>query len=193
MNNKLVSKDTAYEFLRELFDRRGPESYLGENVSMADHMEQSAACAIKDGAEDSLVVATLLHDIGHFVSDFPLDALEQGTDNLHENAGAALLEKFFPLSVSEPVRLHVAAKRYLCAVEPSYYERLSSASKNSLKLQGGAMSVEEVAIFKQNKFKDDAVKLRHYDDDGKVVNLAIKPFMEYERMLKGLLTQDEPT
>lgn len=193
MNNKLMSKDMTYEFLRELFDKRGPESYLGENVSMADHMEQSAACAIKDGAEDSLVVATLLHDIGHFVSDFPLDALEQGTDNVHENAGAALLEKFFPLSVSEPVRLHVAAKRYLCAVEPSYYEHLSSASKNSLKLQGDAMSVEEVAIFQQNKFKDDAVKLRYYDDDGKVANLSIKPFMEYERMLKGLLTQDGPT
>lgn len=191
MKNKLVTKDTAFEFLRDLFDKRGPESYLGENVSMADHMEQSAACAVKDGAKDSLVLAALLHDIGHFVSDFPLDALEKGTDNLHENAGATLLEKFFPPSVSEPVRLHVAAKRYLCAVEPSYYDRLSAASVNSLNLQGGAMSAEEVALFEQNKYKGDAVKLRYYDDDGKVVNLCIKPFNEYEKMLKGLLTENE--
>ena len=187
MNNTSLTNDTIVEFLLELFERRGPESYLGENVSMADHMEQSAACAVEAGAPDSLVVAALLHDVGHFVSDFPLDALEKGTDNLHEDAGAKLLQNFFPPSVSEPVRLHVAAKRYLCAVEPRYYDRLSDASINSLNLQGGAMSLDEVAAFEKNAFKDDAVKLRYFDDDGKVVNISIKPITEYKAMLESLL------
>ncbi len=189
MNNNPVTKDTIVGFLLDLFERRGPESYLGENVSMADHMEQSAACAIEDGAPDSLVIAALLHDVGHFVSDFPLDALERGTDNLHEDAGAKLLQSFFPPSVSEPVRLHVAAKRYLCSVEPSYYDRLSAASINSLNLQGGAMSPDEVAEFEKNTFKDEAVKLRYYDDDGKVANLSIKPITKYKPLLEALLLQ----
>lgn len=186
MNKDQITRENIVDFLLDLFERRGPESYLGEAVSMADHMEQSAACAVEDGAPDTLVIAALLHDIGHFTSDFPLDALENGTDNLHEDAGAIILEEYYPKSVSEPVRLHVAAKRYLCAVDPDYYERLSDASINSLNLQGGPMNADEVAEFEKSPFKDDAVKLRYYDDDGKVKGRTIHKIDHYRPLLESL-------
>ena len=189
INKHEVNSDNIVDYLLEIFAVRGPESYLGEPVSMADHMEQSAACAIEDNAPDSLVVAALLHDIGHFIGDFPLDALENGTDNLHEDAGGAILEKFYPPEVSEPVRLHVAAKRYLCTVDDSYYGRLSEASINSFNLQGGKMSAEEVAEFEANPHHKAAVRLRYYDDDGKVAGRTIHKIDWYRPMLEALRLQ----
>ncbi|WP_261841109.1 HD domain-containing protein [Aliamphritea ceti] len=184
-----VTRDNIVEYLLEVFAVRGPESYLGEPVSMADHMEQSAACAVEDDAPDSLVIAALLHDIGHFIGDFPLDALENGTDNLHEDAGGAILQMFYPPEVSEPVRLHVAAKRYLCTVDETYYDRLSPASINSLNLQGGKMSATEVSEFEANPHHKDAVRLRYYDDDGKVADRTIHKVAHYRPLLEALRLQ----
>lgn len=187
MGSNQLSRETVVPFILDLFARRGPESYLGESVSMADHMEQSAACAVEDGADKALVIAALLHDIGHFISDFPLDALEKGMDNYHEDAGAIILEQFYPPEISEPVRLHVAAKRYLCAVDNSYQARLSPASVNSLNLQGGKMNAEEIAAFEANPHHQAAIKLRYYDDDGKVSGRTIYKIEHYRDTLQSLL------
>lgn len=181
-----VNADNIVDFLLELFQRRGPESYLGEPVSMADHMEQSAACAAEDGASEALIIASLLHDIGHFIGEFPLDALENGVDNLHEDAGGDILAMYYPPEVSEPVRLHVAAKRYLCTVNPEYYGRLSLASVNSFNLQGGRMSPQEVSAFEANPHHQAAVKLRYYDDDGKVADRTIHKIDYYRPLLEKL-------
>ena len=160
---------------------------MGEAVSMSQHMEQSAACAVADGAPDSLVVAALLHDIGHFVGEHPIEALEQGRDNYHEEAGARFLESRFPPEVTEPIRLHVAAKRYLCAVDKAYFDQLSDASVNSLNVQGGPMTTQEIRQFETNPHYRDAVRLRRYDDDGKVAGLTIRPVGDYRPMLESLL------
>jgi phosphonate degradation associated HDIG domain protein len=162
---------------------------MGEAVTMSQHMEQSAACAAADGASTSLVVAALLHDIGHFIGEHPIDALENGIDNNHETVGADYLQAHFPDSVSEPVRLHVAAKRYLCATDPGYLGRLSAASVNSLNVQGGPMDAGEAREFEANPHHRDAVQLRLYDDDGKVAGLNIKPVTAYRATLEALASQ----
>ncbi len=185
-NNQLC-KQTIVPFLLSIFATRGPESYLGESVSMAEHMEQSAACATEDHASDELVIAALLHDIGHFISDFPLDALEKGADNFHEDAGALILEQFYPAAISEPVKLHVAAKRYLCTVQPDYRDKLSAASINSYNLQGGKMNAQEVQAFEANPHHQAAIKLRHYDDDGKIKDRNIYKVEHYSSLLTELL------
>ncbi len=189
MTNQQLTKETIVPFILDIFAKRGPESYLGEPVSMAEHMEQSAACAKEDGASDELVVAALLHDIGHFIGDFPLDALENGTDNYHEDSGALILEQFYPPEISEPVKLHVAAKRYLCTVDDSYHGKLSEASINSFNVQGGKMNAEEVAAFEANPHHQAAIKLRHYDDDGKVEGREILSVDQYQPLLKTLLSK----
>ena len=171
----------------DLFATRGTREYMGEAVSMSQHMEQSAARASADGAADSLVVAALLHDIGHFVGAHPIDALENGIDNRHETVGADYLGAHFPPSVTEPIRLHVDAKRYLCATDSGYLERLSPASVGSLQVQGGPMSREEIEAFEANPHHRDAIRLRLYDDDGKVAGLQIRPASQYRDLLESIL------
>jgi predicted HD phosphohydrolase len=187
MSSKSPDRDSIIDFILDLFARRGSDEYMGEAVSMAQHMEQSAACAAAEGASDELVIASLLHDIGHFVGDFPVEALENGIDNMHEEAGARFLEAFYPASVTEPIRLHVAAKKYLCAVDKNYFDCLSDASINSLRVQGGPMSPTEVDEFETNPHYLAAVDVRKYDDDGKVAGLDIKPVEDYREKLESLL------
>ncbi len=133
--------------IADIFDRRGADSYLGEQVTMSAHMLQAAALAEAEAAPPALVAAALLHDIGHYTNEFPEDALERGIDNEHETAGARVLAPWFDADVTDPVRLHVAAKRYLCAVDPGYFARLSPASVHTLGLQGGPMAPAEIAAF----------------------------------------------
>jgi len=180
--------DDIVAFILDLFAQQGATEYMGEAVTMSQHMEQSAACAAADGASDSLVIAALLHDIGHFIGEHPIDALEKGIDNNHETVGADYLQAHFPDSVSEPVRLHVTAKRYLCATDPEYFGRLSAASVNSLNVQGGPMDDAEVRAFEANPHHRQAVKLRLYDDDGKVAGLTIKPVTDYRETLESLVS-----
>ncbi len=187
MATTALAKDDLIDFILDLFMRRGAEEYMGEPVSMAQHMEQSAAIAVADEASPELVAAALLHDIGHFVSDFPIDALENGVDNIHESAGAQFLAPYFPSSVTEPIRLHVAAKKYLCATDASYFKQLSAASVQSLNVQGGPMNQLEIAEFEQSPHYRAAVQLRRYDDDGKVAGLTIKPVSQYRGVLESLL------
>jgi phosphonate degradation associated HDIG domain protein len=189
MTTNSPSTANPVDFILDLFATRGAEEYMGEAVSMSQHMEQTAACAVADAADDGLVIAALLHDIGHFIGDYPIDALENGIDNNHEKVGADYLQAHFPASVSEPVRLHVAAKRYLCATDPDYFARLSSASVQSLEVQGGPMKAAEIAAFEANPHHRAAVKLRLYDDDGKVAGLSIDPVASYRETLMALLAR----
>ena len=133
----------------QAFNEKGDMEY-GERVNMRDHMLQSAVFAQRDGASDLVVAAALLHDYGHFVHDLGEDIADHGIDGKHEEVGADYLEQFFPPEVIEPMRLHVAAKRYLCATDPEYFATVSPASLQSLALQGGPYNAEQVAEFEKN-------------------------------------------
>src|SRR4051794_3328971 len=135
--------------LFELFREKGHGAYFGEAVTETEHALQCAHLAEQSGAAPALVAAALLHDLGHLLHGLPEDVAERGIDARHEEGGAAWLRGHFGPSVVDPVRLHVAAKRYLCAVEPDYLASLSEASRRSLALQGGPMSAAEVARFEQ--------------------------------------------
>lgn len=184
-------------FLQDIFERRGDEEYLGEPVSMAEHMLQAAHFAEKAGERDVVVVAALLHDIGHFVSEFGTFSMTDEFDRHHEDAGAEVLKAFFPSLVIDCVRHHVAAKRYLCATRPEYFQRLSEASVHSLNLQGGPMSQEEVAEFERNPNLGDIIKVRHYDEAGKQAGLRTRSFSDYVPMIQAIVDshaamQDKP-
>ena len=170
--------EAAISLVRDVLERRGDESYLGESVSMTEHMLQSAWIAEQAGETPGVVVAALLHDIGHYTGEFGEDFLERGVDNLHEAAGAKILQRWFPPEVTEPVRWHVAAKRYLCTVEPSYLDGLSEASRRSLELQGGPMNLQEASVFATNPWLDTILRVRRYDDGGKVPGRKT-PGLEY--------------
>jgi len=169
--------------IADIFARRGAEAYLGEAVTMAEHMLQTATLAHASGASAGLVAAALLHDIGHFTSEFGTYTPDDTFDRQHEAAGAAVLAGHFPPRVVEAVRLHVAAKRYLCAVEQSYHDSLSEASKHSLALQGGPMSPTELADFRRLPFYGDAVQIRRWDDAGKVAGMRTMTFDEFRPIL----------
>jgi phosphonate degradation associated HDIG domain protein len=159
---------TAMNEIRAAFERRGQETY-GEGISQLEHAVQCAAFAERDGADAALVTATLLHDIGHLLHDLPADVADSGVDTQHEASGSAWLSRHFSLAVTEPVRMHVAAKRYLATMEPGYFDRLSDASKLSLRLQGGPMTAAQAAAFAIEPFFADAIRLRRWDEEGKIV------------------------
>jgi phosphonate degradation associated HDIG domain protein len=172
----------AFDDFRGAFAKRGHEGY-GEGVSQLEHALQCALFAERDGAPESVIVATLLHDIGHMLHDLPEDIADRGIDTVHESLGSAWLSQHFGPEVSEPVRLHVAAKRYLSAAESGYRDLLSEASKLSLKLQGGPMSAEEQRRFAGERFCKEALDLRRWDDEGKVVGLKTPDLGHFEPMI----------
>jgi len=184
-----VNANNIVNHIEDVFDRRGAESYLGEQVTMAQHMLQTAECAEKAGADNSLIVASLLHDIGHYKNEIPESVLAKGTDNYHEEAGANFLQDFFPQSVVEPIRQHVATKRYLCAVKPEYFDRLSPASVHTLNLQGGPMSAKEVEEFKKNDFLEQCIALRYWDEEGKDPDRTHPPFSYYRHLVESLIVR----
>ena len=163
-----------------LLNGPGRAAYLGEPVSQAEHALQAARLAEQAGAPDSLIVSALLHDVGHLVQRATEDLADQGIDGHHEHAGATWLVKHFGPEVADPARLHVAAKRYLCAIDPQYLNGLSNASQQSLALQGGPMSAPDVARFEQNPNHLQAVRLRRWDDEAKIPGLVV-PGPEYYR------------
>jgi phosphonate degradation associated HDIG domain protein len=170
-----------------MFREYGSGAYLGEPVSLTEHMLQSAYAAEQDGAPPRLVAAALLHDYGHFIHDHDEDAAEHGIDTRHEEVAYAFLSKHFGLEIAEPIRMHVAAKRYLCATDPSYLDELSPASVHSLELQGGPFSPAEVAAFDASPFAEDAVRLRRYDDVGKVQGLETPDLEHYRPVLEAAI------
>jgi len=153
--------------LSDMVEKHGNDLYGGEPVTQLQHALQCAQLAENEGASAALITAALLHDVGHLLEDDFEDAPEHDSDRRHEDLGDAFLSKWFGPNVTEPVRLHVAAKRYLCAVDPGYFDSLSPMSRHSLMLQGGPMSADEVAEFEANPHCKDAVRLRRWDDRGK--------------------------
>jgi phosphonate degradation associated HDIG domain protein len=173
--------------LAVLFEGEGARDYLGEPVTQAAHMLQAAALAHTAGASAALVAAALLHDIGHFHGVVTGEQLMAGTDNRHSDTGAGWLAQWFGPEVTEPVRLHVAAKRYLCSVEPGYFDRLSDASRFTLSVQGGPMTPGDAASFAAEPFAEDAVALRRWDEQAKEPTAEVPAFDWYRGILAGLL------
>ena len=182
-----LHRGNIVEFLVDIFDRRGADSYLGEAVTMSQHMLQAALLAEEAGAGDDLVAAALLHDIGHYTNEFPEDALEKGIDNRHDDAGAAILAPFFPPLVTGCVRHHVEAKRYLCATDPTYLDQLTAASVRTLHLQGGPMDEREVAEFRKIPYLDAVIQVRKWDDGGKVAGKPTPPITDYVPLLQRVV------
>ena len=176
-------------FLEDIFERRGGEEYLGEPVTMAEHMLQGATLAEKNGQDEVIIVSALLHDIGHFTSEFGTFSMDDTTDKYHEDAGAEVLRGFFPSLVTDCVQFHVAAKRYLCATKPAYFERLSEASVHSLNLQGGPMSDDEVAEFEKNPNLKEIIAVRYLDDAGKYADMKTPKFSHFAPMVQRIVDQ----
>ena len=182
-----LTRDTVVAFLGDIFDRRGGEEYLGEPVTMAQHMLQGATFAEQQGLGEDIIVAALLHDIGHFTSEFGTYSTDDTHDRHHEEAGAQVLAAFFPTLVTDCVRYHVAAKRYLCATRPSYFDRLSAASVHTLNLQGGPMSADEVAAFETNPNLAEIIQVRYLDEAGKVADMITPDYAHFAPMVQRVV------
>jgi phosphonate degradation associated HDIG domain protein len=175
---------TTTEEILGVFDKRGAGAYFGESVSMTEHALQAAYFANIAGAPHGLIVAALLHDIGHLVEDVPSDIADWKIDAHHEVIGSRWLAQRFRPDVSEPVRLHVPAKRYLLATDAGYFAKLSPASVITLKLQGGPMAAHEVAKFETEPFYKEAVRVRQWDDQGKVSGLLTPGVADYRDLIE---------
>ena len=160
--------------------------YIGEKLTMSEHMIQSAMLAEKSKCNDDLICSCLLHDYGHFLIDDPDELVKNKLDGGHELIGYEYLKKFFKKQIVEPIRYHVLAKRYL-ARDKKYYNRLSEASVVSLKLQGGLLNSKEAKVFEKEEFFKDAIKLRKFDEAAKKIGIKIKDIIHYKDLLKASL------
>ena len=175
------------DFIGSIFEKRGDEEYLGEPVTMGQHMLQGATMAEKSREPDEIIIGTLLHDIGHFTSEFGTFSMEDTEDRYHEDAGAAVLEQFFPKIITDCCRHLVAAKRYLCATNPEYFQKLSTASIHSLNLQGGPMSEAELKDFEKNPNLKKILKVRLYDDAGKIPDMITPSFWHFAPLVQKMV------
>ena len=160
--------------------------YIGEKVTITEHMIQTAMLAEKSNSSSDLICSSLLHDYGHFILENPDDLVNSRKDGKHEDVGYEFLKKYFVKDVVKPIKHHVKAKRYL-ARDEKYYRVLSEASKVSLKLQGGIMNDKEAKEFEGNKFFESSIKLRKFDEEAKKAGLKIKSINEYKNLLVSKL------
>ena len=167
-----------------LFESKGNRAYEGEGVSQLEHALQSAHRAEQDGAAPELICAALLHDIGHLINDRGETPTLRGEDDLHQYMALPFLRPAFPEAVLGAIRLHVDAKRYLCAIRPGYREALSEDSKRSLALQGGVFAPAQAERFIRQPFAADAVKVRLWDDAAKVPGLPTPGLAHFEAILR---------
>jgi predicted HD phosphohydrolase len=178
----------ALAHLTSIFDGRATSRYGLTLINQRAHAVQSGFHGRAQGLPASIVVAALLHDIGHMVHDLGDHPAASGIDDKHEEIGAVWLAQYFGPAVTEPVRLHVAAKRYLCTVEPGYFEKLSDDSIESLLLQGGKMSDDEVLAFKQESYWEDAIALRRIDELAKDPEGPMPKFTEFAPEILQMVT-----
>jgi len=176
---------TIVDRIVEMFETKGGAAYFGEPVSQREHALQTAWLAEREHAPPSLVVAALLHDIGHLLHEMPEHVADLGVDARHEEIGHDWLAQYFGPEVTEPIRLHVAAKRYLCATDPEYLRLLSPASMQSLNLQGGPLNEAEARSFEQAPFAQDAVRLRRWDDLAKAAGLQVPGVNHYKEGMEA--------
>jgi [1-hydroxy-2-(trimethylamino)ethyl]phosphonate dioxygenase len=174
----------------EGFQKRGETAYFGEPVSVLEHSLQTALAAEQAVAAPSLVVAALLHDIGHLIHRLPEDVANRGINARHEELACNWLSPYFGPEVTEPIRLHVTAKRYLCGIDPAYLRRLSPASIQSLGLQGGPLTDEEVEEFMCSPYSQQAILVRRWDDLAKVPGLATPDLHHYRPLLESILRRE---
>ncbi|MGI9385819.1 MAG: HD domain-containing protein, partial [Methyloligellaceae bacterium] len=193
MTPQELTRDNIAAVITTIFEKRSKDEYAGEAVTVAEHMLQGAHLATTAGESEEIVAAALLHDIGHFTGSLGMYDPGDKEDRHHDEAGAAFLEPFFPPVVVECVRLHVAAKRYLCATDPAYFGKLSEASVHTLELQGGPMSADEVAAFEQNPWHKEAVKVRLWDEEGKDPDMVVPGIRTYEALLQRVADQAATT
>lgn len=177
--------DTIIRLLNEHGD-----AYFGEPVSQREHALQAAWLAEQEPAPSALIVAALLHDIGHLLHGLPESVADAGVDGKHEEAGHAWLARHFGPEVTEPVRLHVDAKRYLCATDVNYMDSLSPASMQSLALQGGPFTRADARTFADLPFAQSAVRLRRWDDSAKTPGLEVPDAEHYRARLTSLIRLD---
>jgi phosphonate degradation associated HDIG domain protein len=180
---------TLSDELWGIYSSRGADAYFGEVVTTLEHSLQAAHFAQRANAPDALILAALLHDIGHLIDSAPTDFADWQRDARHEVSGSGWLARRFGPEVSEPVRLHVPAKRYLCATDSAFMAQLSPASVRTLALQGGPMSASEIAAFRLEPYHRDAVQLRHFDDAGKVAGLRTAEFTHYRGLIDRISRQ----
>lgn len=171
--------------IERLFREQGHVEYAGEGVSQQEHALQCAQLAEQAGAAPELVTAAFLHDLGHMLNPQGETPTARGIDDQHQYFAIPFLRGLFPAAVIEAIRLHVDAKRALCALEPGYYEALSEDSKRSLALQGGIFSPEELAAFRARPYAEDAMRVRRWDDAAKVPGAATPPLGHYLRIAAG--------
>jgi phosphonate degradation associated HDIG domain protein len=172
------------EDLIKLYEVKGGREYEGEGISQLEHALQSAHHAERAGAAPALVCAALLHDIGHLLNDRGETPTLRGIDDEHQNAALPFLRGHFPEAVLEPIRLHVDAKRYLCATRADYHGRLSEDSKRSLELQGGVFAPADAERFIRQPYAADAVKVRLWDDAAKIRGAATPGLAHFEPLLR---------
>jgi gamma-butyrobetaine dioxygenase len=169
---------TAVETIGELFAGPQARDHMGEPVPIGEHMLQAGALAEAAGADPALVAAALLHDIGHL--------LGEADEDRHGEVGARWLGQWFGVAVTEPVRLHVPAKRYLCAADPGYFGLLSEESVRTLSLQGGPMTAAELAAFEALPYYRDAVAVRRWDDQAKDPAVTAPRFAHFAPLFAAL-------
>ncbi|MFZ4676688.1 MAG: phosphonate degradation HD-domain oxygenase [Nodosilinea sp.] len=174
------------ESILAIYRAHGHRQY-GETVTELQHALQTATFARQSNEPDAVVAAALLHDFGHLLHSGGEDIAEQGIDMRHENLGANRLAAYFGPAIVEPIRLHVEAKRYLCWADPAYLDGLSPASRLSLQIQGGPMDAAESAHFQRQPHHDTALRLRRYDDMGKVPAMATPALEDFRALLESFL------
>jgi phosphonate degradation associated HDIG domain protein len=174
------------EDILSLYTAKGGREYEGEGISQLAHALQTAHHAERASAAPALVCAALLHDIGHLLNDRGETPTLRGIDDQHQNAALPFLRGHFPEGMLEAIRLHVDAKRYLCATRADYHARLSEDSKRSLQLQGGVFSAGQAARFIGQPFAADAVKVRLWDDAAKIPSAATPDLAHFEAVLRAV-------
>lgn len=189
-DSSTLNRNNTAAFLEDIFERRGGEEYLGKPVTMAQHMPQSATIAEQNGQPEIIIVSALLHDIGHFTSEFGMFQMGDTEDRFNEDAGGEVPKDFFPTLVIDWVRYHVAAKRHLCAARPAYFERPSVASIHSLTPQGGPMSDDEVQEFEKSPNLKGIIAVRFLDDAGKHRDMNTPPFANFALIVQRVVDRD---
>jgi phosphonate degradation associated HDIG domain protein len=169
-----------------LYEAKGGRAYEGEGVTQLEHALQSAHLAERAGAPPALVSAAFLHDIGHLINDQGETPTLRGVDDLHQYIALPFLRPFFPESVLAPIRLHVDAKRYLCATRPKYHQELSEDSQRSLVLQGGIYSEQEAERFIAQPYAAEAVNVRLWDDAAKTAGAPTPDLAHFEAALRAV-------